>query len=90
MTIHGHFPIIRFVKIHGKQFESHNMAVLYQNVCYNEVCYKGTAMYTLYRGFLTTNKPVQEILLHMAYESIKGSDEPWHMGSLARYQKVGT
>ena len=37
-----------FVKLHGKIFLgalSYNMTVLYPNPCYNEVCYKGTALY---------------------------------------------
>ena len=33
-----------FVKSHCKKYESH-MTVLYLNPCYNEVCYKGTALY---------------------------------------------
>ena len=33
-----------FVNFHGKN-GSHNMNVLYPNPCYNEVCYKGTAIY---------------------------------------------
>ena len=34
-----------FVKFHGNKYVSHNMAMLYPNPCYNEVCYKGTALY---------------------------------------------
>ena len=30
-----------------EKFESSNMAVLYPNQCYNEVCYKGTALLAL-------------------------------------------
>ena len=32
-----------FVKFHDKKFGSH-MTVLYPNLCYNEVCYKGNAL----------------------------------------------
>ena len=35
-----------FVKFLGKNFRSH-MTMLYPNLCYNEVCYKGTVLYTL-------------------------------------------
>ena len=29
------------------KFGSHNMSLLYQNQCYNQVCYKGTALFVL-------------------------------------------
>ena len=35
-----------FVKSDGKNFGSH-MTMLYPNLCYNKVCYKGTVLYTL-------------------------------------------
>ena len=31
------------------------MTVLYPNPCYNEVCYKGTALYVLITGILQVN-----------------------------------
>ena len=34
-----------FVKFHGKIFGSHNIAVLYPNLYYNKVCYKGISVY---------------------------------------------
>ena len=34
-----------FVKCDGKKFGSHSMTVLYLNQCYNEMYYKGTALY---------------------------------------------
>ena len=39
------FPYNSFEKFHGKKIGSHSMTVLYPNLCYNEVCYKGTALY---------------------------------------------
>ena len=33
-----------------KKFGSHNMTVLNPNLCYNDVCYKGTALYINYLG----------------------------------------
>ena len=38
------FSYNSFVKLYGKTFRSH-MSVLYHNPCYNEVHYKGTALY---------------------------------------------
>ena len=32
------------VKFHGNKIWELNVIVLYPNLCYNEVCYKGTAM----------------------------------------------
>ena len=45
MTILWSFSYNSFVKFHGKKFGSHNMTVLYPNLCYNKVCYKGSALY---------------------------------------------
>ena len=39
------FSYDSFVKFHGKKLGSQNMSVLHPNSCYNEVCYKGTALY---------------------------------------------
>ena len=39
------FSYDSFVKFCGKKFGSHNMTMLYPNPCYNEVCFKGTALY---------------------------------------------
>ena len=36
-----------FVKFRKKNIGIHNMAVLYPNLCYNEACYKGAALYDL-------------------------------------------
>ena len=45
MTIlYGYYPIIAIVKLYGKNILSNNMNVLYPNACYNEVCYRGTAL----------------------------------------------
>ena len=42
MTILWSYSYNSFVKHHGeKQYGSHNMTPLYQNMCYKEVCYKG-------------------------------------------------
>ena len=44
MTMQWSFSYNSFVKFHVKKFGSHNMTVLYPNLCYNEpheVCYKG-------------------------------------------------
>ena len=48
MTIAWSFSYNSFVKLHGKKYGSHNMTTLYLNLCYNEECYKGTAMNYLY------------------------------------------
>ena len=39
------FPII--VKFYGKKIRSHNMTMLYLNPYYNNMCYKGTVLYSL-------------------------------------------
>ena len=36
-----------FVKLYGGKNGSHNMTMLYPNLCYNEVCYKGTALFLI-------------------------------------------
>ena len=41
MTKYGNFSYNSFVKFHCKRFGSHNMIELNQNLCYEEVCYKG-------------------------------------------------
>ena len=41
----GNFKQNCFVKIHGKKFWSLIMNMFIQNPCYNEVYYKGTALY---------------------------------------------
>ena len=46
MTILWSFSYNSFVKFHGKIFSSHNVTVLYSNLWYNKVCYKGTALYS--------------------------------------------
>ena len=45
MTILWSFSYNSFVKFHGKKFGIHNITLLYPNLCYNEMCYKGTEMY---------------------------------------------
>ena len=40
-----HFPIIPLENIMVKKLRSHNMNVLNSNLCYNKVCYKGTAQH---------------------------------------------
>ena len=52
ITILWSFSYNSFVKLHGKKFGSHNMTLLYPNLCYNEVCYKGTALYMFHNLFL--------------------------------------
>ena len=48
--LYGHLTIIPFanfllpVNFHGKKIGNH-MTGLYTNLCYNEVCYKGTILY---------------------------------------------
>ena len=44
MTIQWSFSYDSFVKFHAKKFGSHNITVLYPNLCYNKVCYKGTIL----------------------------------------------
>ena len=44
MTIQWSFSYNSFVKIHGNIFVSHKMTMLYPNLSYNKVCYKGTAL----------------------------------------------
>ena len=62
-----------------KQFGSHNMTVLYPNLCSNEVCYKGTALYFVclhrnledrYQCLLVVNL-VRESQLLCKFEHIK-------------------
>ena len=48
MTIIWSFSYHSFVKSNDKKFGSRIMTVLYPNLCYNEVCYKGTALYQPY------------------------------------------
>ena len=38
------FPIISFLNSMVKKIGSHNMTMLNQNMGYNKVCYKGTAL----------------------------------------------
>ena len=45
MTILWSFSYNYFVKLHSKKNGNLNMTVLYQNLCYNEVCYIRIAMY---------------------------------------------
>ena len=46
MTVKWSFSNNSFVKFLGKKkIGSHNMTMLYLNLNYNEVCYKGTAFY---------------------------------------------
>ena len=39
------FSYNSFVKFHGKKFVYLNMTMIYPKPCYNEVCYKDTALY---------------------------------------------
>ena len=39
------FSYTSFVKFHGKKNRNHNMTTFNQNLCYKEMCYKGTALY---------------------------------------------
>ena len=48
MTIVWSFSYNSFVKFHGKKIWSHNMTVVYTNACFNDVCYKGTALFCLF------------------------------------------
>ena len=41
------FSYKSIVKLNGKTFGSHNMTMLYPNLCYNKACYKKTALYVL-------------------------------------------
>ena len=46
MTIFGHFPIIPLQNSMAfKIWELQHDRVAYSNLCYNEVCYKGTSLY---------------------------------------------
>ena len=45
---------------------SHNMTVLYPNLCYNKVCYKWTALYGFMRfGLLKTEHLFLRLCLYM-------------------------
>ena len=75
MTILWSFPYNSFVKFQVK----HNMTVLYPNLCSNEVCYKGTALYFVclhrnledrYQYLLVVNL-VRESQLLCKFEHIK-------------------
>ena len=44
MTIKWSFSTNSFVKFHGKKFGNHNIAVLYPNLCYTKVLYKGAGL----------------------------------------------
>ena len=46
MTISWSFSFNSFVKFHGEKIWSHNITVLYANLCYNQVCYEKTALYS--------------------------------------------
>ena len=48
MTLKWSFSYIPFVNFHvrKKMSGSHNMTVLYLNLCYNEVCSRRTALYS--------------------------------------------
>ena len=52
LTISWSFSYNIFVKFHGKKIVSYNMTLIYPNLCYDEVCYKETAMY---REFITSD-----------------------------------
>ena len=41
------FSYKSIIKLNGKKFESHNMTMLYPNLCYNKACYKKTALIVL-------------------------------------------
>ena len=45
MTIPWSFSYNSFIKFQGKKCGSHNITLLYPNLCDNEVCCKGTALY---------------------------------------------
>ena len=47
MELYGHFPKTPLQNSMLKHFGSH-MTVLYPNPCYNELCYKGTAIYYIH------------------------------------------
>ena len=42
------FSYTSFVKFYGKKIRSHKITVLYQNLCYNEVGIKKTALYIVF------------------------------------------
>ena len=44
MTNLWSFSYNSFVKLYGKKIGSHNMTPLHPDLCYNEVCYKRTAL----------------------------------------------
>ena len=41
----GSFSYNCFVKFMVRKFWSYNMTMLYLNLCFNEMCYEGTALY---------------------------------------------
>ena len=60
-----------FVKFHSKKFGSHNITVFDQNLCYNEVCYKGTALYILLIGYLDLLGKMEDSEKHLKESSEK-------------------
>ena len=45
MTISWSFSYISLVKLHGNKTVSHNTTLLYPNLCYSKVFYRGSALY---------------------------------------------
>ena len=45
MTIYGHLPIVPSLNSMVKKYGNHNMTLLYPNLFYNEVVYKGSTLY---------------------------------------------
>ena len=56
-------PTIPLEKIHGKKnwMPQFNTTILYLNLCYNEVCYKGTALYLSFNRSNLMSRQMQRI-----------------------------
>ena len=56
MTILWSFSYNSFVKFNLKTIGSHKITMLYPNLCYNVVFYKGTALYLVFTDDINRNK----------------------------------
>ena len=60
MTFLWSFSYNALVGFHGKIFGSHNMTVLYPNLCYNEACYKEATLYLSIESMITFTGFIQK------------------------------
>ena len=64
-TILWSFSYDSFAKFHNKTFESHNMTMLYPNLCYNEVCNTGSTLHVV------VHVPDKELLVYISRNSFR-------------------